>query len=87
MLRLMHLKMREIGVINQQINSNKPGSFRKNLKNINGKTLLLRKALIKEKKLQKKLDDLKKYGSQSPIYNEIIENKIKVKSEKEMKKK
>jgi hypothetical protein len=43
--------------------------------------------LIKEKKLQKKLDDLKKYGSQSPIYNEIIENKIKVKSEKEMKKK
>jgi len=55
MLRLMHLKMREIGVINQQINSNKPGSFRKNLKNINGKTLLLRKALIKEKKMVAKV--------------------------------
>jgi hypothetical protein len=55
MLRLMHLKMREIGAINQKINSSKVGSFRRNLKSITGKTLLLKKALSKEKKIVAKV--------------------------------
>jgi hypothetical protein len=49
MLRLMHLKLREINTINQRINSGKPGSFRRNLKGVHAKTLKLRRALKKEK--------------------------------------